>query len=268
MSNTTTSYLRIRKRDGADINLQEQAYLIKEIVNANNEFGSYWIMISKQYFTKEKYLDIQFGSGKRTKNVLEDLINYEKYEVWERYNDDSGKYDEIFTYEINETKEWVTQTTYKSCLYGFDRIKFNGDFGWLDIDLPLKKELLSQEININGFYNSINSRTDIDVEENTEQYGPLIQYNAAYTNDYSILNLASEMILSFVSPTTLQNLNDGSYRKMRNNTSIEFYWQNRVVLKIEMLNNNLKIFTADYWDNCVDEDYLNSFVKTKLTIDL
>jgi hypothetical protein len=70
MSNICTSYIRIKRRYGLGINANEQEMLFKSIVNVHNEFGSCWIMISKQYFTDEKCFDIQFGSGKRTQNIL------------------------------------------------------------------------------------------------------------------------------------------------------------------------------------------------------
>jgi len=46
---------------------------------------------------------------------------------------------------------------------------------------------------------------------------------------------------------------------MPNKTEVIFLWNNRKVLHVMKNYDEIKIFGADYWDNCLDEEYLKEW---------
>src|SRR6218665_1193104 len=187
MSNIYTSYIRIKRRDKKDLSDREIEYLFNEIVNVHDTFGSYWVRIVKRYRKEEKCLDIQFGSGKRIGNILSDLINFNSYFVVERINYENSK-DWIFEYEHIDNKNYATETKPRVCLYGFDRILITCKENWLEKEGAEWISSDSQELKINGTYNSSNCKAFVDLFEDSDFYGPRLEFTEKYTYDYMVLN--------------------------------------------------------------------------------
>ena len=258
MSNIHTSYIRIYRRDKKDINKIEADRIFDIAVRAYGEFGSYWVRILKKYRPEEKCLDIQFGSGKRyhSGNLLEDYEIYNKYFVWERFSDEGGFNDTIFTLKEDEHNKWIEETPPVSCLYGFDKIlikcnelpEYFNQFNFME-GLPNQYEL-----KITGSYYACNSRSFMDVNENSTFYGPKLGYDPEYNSDYFI-------------PTTDGGITDSDSnlikdvfiypnKKIINGMRVELLWKNRMVQAIEKKVNEVVCYSADYWDNCFDKCYL------------
>ena len=253
MSNIYTSYIRIKRRDKKDLSDREIEYLFNEIVNVHDTFGSYWVRIVKRYRKEEKCLDIQFGSGKRIGNILSDLINFNSYFVVERINYENSK-DWIFEYEHIDNKNYATETKPRVCLYGFDRILITCKENWLEKEGAEWISSDSQELKINGTYNSSNCKAFVDLFEDSDFYGPRLEFTEKYTYDYMVLNQSD--IVEFISPAFLVQLNKNNFNEMPNNSKMEFLYNYRKVLTIHKNYDEIEIQSADYWDNCIDETYI------------
>lgn len=264
MSNVLTSYIRISKKNGKEINKEEIEMLFNLAVRAYHKFGSYWVRIQKKYRKEEKCLDIQYGSGKTyADNFLASYEIFSSYDVWERSADQGGFDDNIFT--LIDDGEWIDTTDYIPCLYRFNKVKIKSDSlsPYLKRFNPVEINPNQFEIQMEGKYFACNSRDFVDVtEDNPNCYGPCLQYDDKYDSDFKLLIkdgfvTKSELIFLkdvFIHPNTELQLND----------KIELYWNDRIVQSVERIKNEVLTKSADYWDNCCDKDYLEFQKRKKL----
>lgn len=258
MSNIYTSNIRILRRDGEHLSNDEIENLFQKTVNVHGEFGSYWVRILKKYRPQLKCLDIQFGSGKRTEDPFDDPAFYELYHVTERINYESSL-DHITEYYINKTHGYVSTIEPRVCKYAFDKIHIHSTENWPDwTDL---EQIGSSEYRFNrgGVYHSSNCKSFVDLADGTPFYGPRLQYTDEYAYDYFVLNPCDNVI--FLTPEPLASLSKNDFKDVPDDTKMIFYFRARKVLEIHKLYGRVELFSADYWDNCVDEIYLGNISK-------
>lgn len=257
MSNVYTSFIRIQRRDHQEMSEIEMASIFNKVVNVHDSFGSYWVRIVQKYRKREKCFDIQFGSGKRFQQ-LDSLEDFAQYHVWERINYEGG-IDRFFTFHKSEDSKVVFRTAPEPCQYGFDKIIMTSDENWL---AEFGGEAISSsqfEFRLKGCYNACNSRAFVDVYDDSEFYGPRLFYTDDYPYDFFVLIDSEEVI--FREPSFLSNLSKSHLTTMPNQTKLEFLWQNRKVLVIRKNYDIVEFQTADFWDNCINETYLNKLYK-------
>ncbi len=215
MSNVTTSYVRIRRRDNEHLTDEEIDYLFNEVVTRHEEFGSYWVRITRKYRKNEKCLDIQYGSGKRAARHIKWLPDLHKpYYVVERFNDDGP--DTIFEYaqERYGNDMLVETTPYRLCKYQFDQILVTSDGDWeqkifADIAQPRYARRGGCLYRINGLYHCSNTRGYMDAYENESVL--FSDYKEDYAYDYFVfkptdyLELISPLPWSIFSKTISKN---------------------------------------------------------------
>ena len=252
MSNIYTSYIRIKRKDNERLSEKEIDYLFKTTVKAYSKFGSYWVRIVKKYREVENCLDIQFGSGKRGFDGIEDIEDIESYSIWERFNDEGGL-DTIFTYFKDSTSDCVDTTISNLCKYGFDRIRITSGTNWLDKYGIKGIGGRTEELEIKGVYNASNSKSFVDLIGEFD--GPCLLYTENYHYDFFVLT-ESEWI-RFLEPIWLKELCLNKFDEMPNDSKLEFYWNYRKVAVISKYHNEVSIQSADYWDNCINEEFIN-----------
>ena len=260
MSNIYTSYIRVYKRNRLDLTKEEIDEVFQLAVRAYEEFGSYWVRILKKYREPEKCLDIQFGSGKRyhSGNLLEDKAIYDKYDVWERFADEGGGADTIFTLEYDG--QWVDSTRSVSCTYAFDTVRV---FAYEDA--PYFEQYKSGQdyedcgdyfrINLAGTYFACNSRSFMDIYEDSKSCGPQMGYDPHYASDYFMPTDdggVTDSPLKFI-----QDIFVYPNEQLPENVKVVLYWKNRLVQSVERRHGYVMCLSADYWDNCVDVNYLS-----------
>ena len=265
MSNIQTSYIRIYRKDGKGLLEAEIERLFKLAVTSYGEFGSYWVRVLKIYREIERCLDIQFGSGKRyhSGNLLEDKDIFDEYYVWERFSDEGGFQDTLFTLKENSQNNWIETTTPVPCLYKFNKVKLICD------ELPsyfkeYNFEPISSteyELKIEESYNACNSRSFMDVYEDSEFKGPKLGYDPYYASDYFV-------------PTKDGGVTDSNYelikdtfvyphKQLTKKVRMELYWNNRLVQVVENKYGEVDCYSADYWDNCNNKEFLEFKRKIK-----
>ncbi len=260
MSNIYTSYIRVYKKNRLDLTKEEIDEVFQLAVRAYEEFGSYWVRILKKYRELEKCLDIQYGSGKRyhSGNLLEDKAIYDKYDVWERFADEGGGADTIFTLKYDG--QWVDITNPIPCTYAFDKVRVFADekpsyFEQYIPDQGNQKHLDILEINMAGTYFACNSRSFMDVYDDSEFYGPKLGYDPHYASDYFMPTDdggVTDSPLKFI-----QDIFVYPNEQLPENVKVVLYWKNRLVQSVERRQGDVLCLSADYWDNCVDVDYLS-----------
>lgn len=255
MSNIYTSYIRIRRRDKEHLAEDEIENLFAQIVNVHGVFGSYWVRIVKKYRKELKCLDIQFGGGKRTENILDSIEYFEKYEVVERQNIE-GEKDEIFEYEIDSAQTFVRATAPRLCKYQFDSIIIKSDHHWLANEGIEIDNVSNQILKIEGIYYCSNDKGFVDLYKGSPYYSPQLAYTEDYPYDYFVLTETEN--LEFVTPPFLVELQQSQFERMPNDSKMIFLYQYRKVLTISKLYDKIEIQSADYWDNCADEKYLKN----------
>lgn len=258
MSNVYTSFIRIQRRDDQEMSEIEMDSIFNKVVNVHDFFGSYWVRIVQKYRKREKCFDIQFGSGKRFQH-LDSLEDFAQYHVWERINYGGGGFDHFFTFHKSEGSTVVFKTTPELCEYGFDKIIMTSDKNWLAELGGVAISSSQYEFRLNGCYNACNSRAFVDVYDDSEFYGPRLFYTDDYPYDFFVLIDSEEVI--FQEPAFLSGLSQSHFTAMPNQTKLEFLWQNRKVLVIRKNHDMVEFQTADYWDNCINETYLNELLK-------
>lgn len=254
MSNIYTSYVRIKRRDGRDMSDNEIDYLFNNVVNVHGDFGSYWVRIVKKYRTSGQCLNIQFGSGKRTENILRLPDIFKEYYVVERINYEHSL-DHIFEYEYREGDTFATETSPRLCKYAFDKVIVTCEENWLKKEGAEWTSSDTQELLIDGSYHSCNCRSYVDIYEDSEYYGSQIGYTEDYPYDYFVLTESTAV--QFIDPPLLEQLYTNNFVRMPRSSKMEFLYKHRKVLSIRKTDHgNIKIYSADHWDNCVDEAYL------------
>lgn len=261
MSAIYTSYLRIKKRDNQHLTSDEIDYLFNSIVNVHGDFGSYWVRIVKKYRPSSRCLDIQFGSTKREENIccLPDVFN--KYYIVERINYE-GSLDRIFEYEKREEDDFAKQAQSRLCKYAFDRILITSDENWLKKEGAEWTSSNTQELVIDGSYYASNCKSYIDLYEDSEYYGTLIDYTEDYPYDYFVLTETEKV--EFINPPFLEKLSSTHFEAMPDFSKLEFLHKYRKVMSIrKTVADEVEILAADHWDNCIDEKYLETNRKIK-----
>ena len=260
MSNVTTSFVRIRRRDNEHLSETEIEYLFNEVVTWHEDFGSYWVRISRKYRKKEKCLDIQFGSGKRAARHIKFLDDLHKtYYVVERFNDESM--DTIFEYALEEYKvnETFIQTTpHRTCVYKFDQvyaISEINDHSWektvfSEVAEPKYARTNGCLYRIEGTYHCSNDRGWIDAYEG-DVYSV---FDEDYPYDYFVLKPTQH--LSILSPASLVDFQQNNFEKLSEHAKLILIYKGREVVKVSNAGGLVEIQSADHWDNCGDEIYL------------
>ena len=258
MSNIYTSNIRIQRRDGAHLGNDEIETLFQKTVNVHGEFGSYWVRIVKKYRPQLKCLDIQFGSGKRTEDPFDDPALFELYRVTERINYE-GSLDHITEYYINSGHGYASTAEPRVCKYAFDKIHIHTPAKWPD--WPELEQIGSSEYRFKhgGIYHSSNCKSFVDLDEETPFYGPCLQYTDDYAYDYFVLNPCEQ--IDFLTPDPLISLGKNDFEKIPDDSKLTFYFRSRKVLEIHKLYGREELYSADYWDNCIDEIYLRNIIK-------
>lgn len=258
MSNIQTSYIRIYRKDGSHLNKNEIEKIFKLAVTAYGEFGSYWVRILKKYRELERCLDIQFGSGKRyhSGNLLEEYEIFNNYFVWERFSDDGGFNDTIFTLKEDTHNKWIETTDPVSCLYQFNKVKIicNQLPPYFEPFNPEPISSTEYEIKTKGSYYACNSRSFMDVHKDSVFYGPKLGYDPYYASDYFVPT--NDGLVTESDHDLIQNTFVYPHKELPENMRLELYWNNRLVQIIENRNNEVLSYSADYWDNCCNEDFL------------
>ncbi|MGD1841535.1 MAG: hypothetical protein ACFB0B_11660 [Thermonemataceae bacterium] len=269
MSNIHTSYIRTYRRDGAHLNKEEIEMLFRRAVQSYGTFGSYWVRILKYYREVERCLDIQFGSGKRyhSDSLLEQYDIYNTYFVWERFADEGGFDDHIFTLEeeFYDKQKYISTTERKPCLYRFNKVKLICDelsdyFQQFD---PLRVDFDSYLFNLAGTYYACNSRSFVDLHEDSDFYGPRLGYDPSSASDYFV---PTEDGIITSSELPLINAIFIDHSQLLPMMRVELYWNNRLVQAVEHKHDQVYAWSADYWDNCANSDFLlfkESFYKVK-----
>lgn len=257
MSNIHTSYIRVYRRDGKDLTKEEMDTIFQLAVKSYKKFGSYWVRILRKYRELEKCFDIQYGSGKRYHlgNLLEDKAIFDKYFVWERFADEGGFHDSIFTLEYNG--QWVDRTDGVPCTYAFDEVRVFSEEKIPYFDQFRKDQGISTEFSIKmtGTYFACNSRGGMDMYEGTEFNGPCLQYDPHYASDYFV---PTDDGCITESPIKLLNdIFEYPHKELPEKAKIALYWKNRMVQSVERKWDGIECLSADYWDNCVDKNYLD-----------
>ncbi|GAB6007568.1 hypothetical protein [Dysgonomonas reticulitermitis] len=261
MSNIHTSYVRIKRRDGRDMSGDEVDYLFNNVVNVHGDFGSYWVRIVKKYRASGQCLNIQFGSGKRTENILRLPEIFKEYYVVERINYEHSL-DHIFEYGYKEGDAFASETPPRLCKYAFDKVIITCEENWLKKEGAEWMSSDTQELLIDGSYYCCNCRSYVDVYDDSEYYGTQIGYTEDYPYDYFVLTESSA--IQFIDPPFLEQLCAGKFVRMPRSSKMEFLYKHRKVLSIRKTGlGNIEISSADHWDNCVDEAYLEMRKKLK-----
>lgn len=263
MSNILTSYFRIYPKNKKVIAPELQQYLLKNIVQAYNRFGSYWVRIEKRWHESENALDIQFGSGKNYHTedyILENPELYKDYYVWERRSNESGGSDRIHKYYFCQEKGFVDDIG-ENCKYGFDKIKIIGS----DLEKYFSDFLIAQiengiELAIEGTYFSVNDRSFQDLIEDSEYYGPCLGYDSGYIapqfcEDGYIISIKPPELGKVLEKLKTCQISSSEIE------SIEFFWKGKIVNKQQWGVNELGhqdwlIYQGDNWDNCLNENFL------------
>lgn len=228
--------------------------LFENIVNVHGDFGSYWVRIVKKYRSSQKCLDIQFGSAKREGNICCNLDVFNKYYVVERINYENSL-DHIFEYEHKEENGSVIETQSRVCKYAFDRILITSEENWLKKEGAEWTSSDTQELVIDGSYYACNCKSYIDLYEDSQYYGTLIGYTEDYPYDYFVLTESDKV--QFLNPPFLEKLSATHFAAMPDFSKMEFLYKYRKVMSIrKTVADEVEIYSADHWDNCVDEKYL------------
>jgi hypothetical protein len=257
MSNVTTSYVRIRRRDNEHLADAEIDYLFNEVVTRHEEFGSYWVRITRKYRKNEKCLDIQFGSGKTAARHIKWLPDLHKtYYVVERFNDDGP--DTIFEYaqEAYGNDILVQTTPHRPCQYKFDQILVTSDGDWeqkifADITKPNHARRGGCLYRIGGLYHCSNSRGYLDAYEDESVL--FSTYEEDYAYDYFVFKPTD--YLELISPPALVDLQQNNFEKLPEHAGLTFICKGREVLKVSKAGGRIQMQSADHWDNCHDEIY-------------
>jgi hypothetical protein len=265
MSNILTSYIRIFRRDGKAMNEVEIEHLFQLAVRSYETFGSYWVRIIKKYRSLEKCLDIQFGTGKRfhSGNLLEDYDVFREYTVWERTADEGGFRDSIFTLVENKENQYIEVGNLEPCKYRFNKVRISYPDelpSFIEKFEPVSISATEYEIDRTGYYYACNSRSFMDLEENTLFYGPQLGYDPTYTGDYFMPTADGEITAS--DDNLIRSLFVYPYPELQRKMRVELFWNNRLVQSVEHKDNEISSQSADYWDNCGDAAYL-SFIKNR-----
>lgn len=262
MSNIFTSYLRIFPRSKEFLTEPEINRLFTEIVQAYGEFGSYWVRIEKRFYPSENYLDIIYGSSKRTHTddyILERIETIEKYDVWERLADEGGGPDKIGRWQYDPAHGWV-ECKRQDCRYAFDKIRAIGRLpnDFLPFAAPLKSNGVT-EFSVCGSYFGCNSRSFVDLVENSEFYGANLGYDPAYKSAHLIPDTEGPLELSI---PTVRRVIERDWSVSTDDCLFELEWQGQLVKRISAERNQYgerKFESGDGWENTINREYL-SFV--------
>jgi hypothetical protein len=211
-----------------------EAYILRLLLG--DDF-SYCVPIYMDYGSYWRYFDVQYGSRWAGAGAVDDVIK--KYghlfdRTWVRSSNDGSDYDNVVC--------WDDDDPFRKCRYGIDRIKIYSphppDESWLaDGDGWI--------LSIDGSYCTLNCRSSLG-----SVFSPL---STLTTPAYESSDLSDLMPEDFA--RVYDTLSKDRYR-------IEYLWKNRVVhasFPCEPKGFQTETwvdYSLDYWDNCVDADYL------------
>jgi hypothetical protein len=238
MSNIGTISVRFYPRDRQRFKQGElnEAYILRLLLG--DEF-SYCVPIYMDYGSFWRYFDVQYGSRHASSHAVDAVVK--KYghlldRTWVRSSNEGGDYDYVVS--------WNDDTAPRKCRYGVDRIKIYSphppDESWLaDGD--------GWVLSISGSYCTLNSRDSLG----GDRLCFITTLTTPTNEDSGLYDLMPENFVRFH-----KMLQKDRYR-------IEYLWNDRVVHasfpwedhRFSDLESWLE-YSLDYWDNCVDADYL------------
>jgi hypothetical protein len=235
MANIGTISVRFYPRDRQRFKQGElnEAYILRLLLG--DEF-SYCVPIYMDYGSHWRYFDVQYGSRWAGTGAVDDVIK--KYghlfdRTWVRSSDDGSDCDNVVC--------WDDDNSFRKCRYGTDRIKIYSphpsDENWLaDGDGWI--------LSIDGSYLTLNSRAAVLGDRS-----PLSTLTTPTEDDTRLYDLMPADFARFC-----ETLPKDRHR-------IEYFYQERIVHasfphRDEFYTEQWREYSLDYWDNCVDADYL------------
>ncbi len=225
-------YPRNRQRFNGELN---EAYILRLLLGGD---FSYCVPIYMDYGSCWRYFDVQYGSRWASAHGVDDVIK--KYghlfdRTWVRASNDGGDCDRVFS--------WDDDNPSRNCRYGVDRIKIYSQYppdenwqvdgdGWV--------------LSTTGSYSTLNSRDSLGNDFCT------IATLTTPTWDNSDLSDSIPEDFVKIYDTLLKD----RYR-------IEYLWKGRIVRASFPHKSDDFLYpdpwveySLDYWDNCLDPDYL------------
>jgi hypothetical protein len=211
-----------------------EAYILRLLLGDN---FSYCVPIYMDYGDYWRYFDVQYGSRWASAQAVDDVIK--KYghlfdRTWVRSSDDGSGDDSVVC--------WDDDNLFRKCRYGVDKIKIYSQ------QPPSENWQADGEgwvLSIEGSYRTENCRTSMG--------DSLCPLPTLTTPTYENSGLYDLMPADFAQ--VYDTLPKERYR-------IEYLWENRVVhasfpREPQGFQTEPWVdYSLDYWDNCVDADYL------------
>ena len=94
----------------------------------------------------------------------------------------------------------------------------------------------------------------MDLMENSKFDGPQLGYDPYYKSDY--FSLTSDGCITRSDSEFVKNIFIYPNKELAEKIKVELYWNNRFVQTVENDGKEIVTYSADYWDNCCDEEYL------------
>ena len=101
----------------------------------------------------------------------------------------------------------------------------------------------------------------MDVHEDSKFYGPKLDYDPYYACDYFVPT--SDGLVTESNYDLIQNTFIYPHKQLSENVRLELYWNNRLVQIVENRNKEILSYSADYWDNCFNKEFLEFKEKIK-----
>jgi hypothetical protein len=219
----------------------DEAHILRLLLDNKH---SYYVPIYMNYGPSWRYLDLQFGPKPNSSLPIEHVVEtYSKSidRAWVRSSYRSDGDDYIFYYD-SERLWREDRDLYRRCQYGIDRIKI---YTQNPPDEKWQADGEAWSYAIEGSYCTLNSRSTL-----VERLCPLS----------TLTTLTGEGDkLSGIMPGNFQQI---YYTLPKELSRIEYLWNGRVVRASFPGESNGYSkdpwieYSIDYWDNCVDERYL------------
>jgi hypothetical protein len=236
MANIGTITVRFypRERQGFKQGELQEAYILRLLLG---DSFSYCVPIYMDYGDYWRYFDVQYGSRWAGAGGVDAVIK--KYghlfdRTWVRSSDDGCDSDKVVC--------WDDENPFRKCRYGVDRIKI---YSQHPPDENWQADSDGWVLSIAGSYCTLNSRTSMG--------DSLCPLPTLTTPTYESRGLYDLMPAHFAQ--VYDTLPKEQYR-------IEYLWEHRVVhasFPRDPQGCQTKPwvdYSLDYWDNCVDADYL------------
>jgi hypothetical protein len=240
MANIGTISVRFYPQDRLRFKQGElnEAYILRLLLG---DSFSYCVPIYMDYGSYWRYFDVQYGSRWAGAGNVDAVIT--KYghlfdRTWVRTSNGGGDYDMVVC--------WDDNNPFRNCRYGVDRIKIYSQ------DPPDRNWQADRDgwvLSIEGSYCTLNSRDSLG-----DGFCPIVTMTTPTQWDSDLLDLMPE---NFVN--VYDTLPKDRYR-------IEYLWKDRIVRASfphepdgSSYSTPWVEYSLDYWDNCLDPDYLQYY---------